>query len=41
VQGAVADRSGVQASFLVPALCYGFILYFGLKYARMYLRGQH
>ena len=24
------------ASFLVPAACYTFILYFGLKYARMY-----
>jgi MFS transporter, FHS family, L-fucose permease len=40
-QGLVADHSGVQASFLVPALCYGFILYFGLKYARMYVRAQH
>jgi FHS family L-fucose permease-like MFS transporter len=39
-QGLVADRGGVQLSFLVPALCYGFILYFGLKYARMYLRDQ-
>lgn len=35
-QGALADAIGVQASFLLPAACYGFILYFGAKYARMY-----
>jgi FHS family L-fucose permease-like MFS transporter len=27
---------GLQTSFLVPAACYVFILYFGLKYADMY-----
>jgi len=36
VQGAVADAAGLQPSFLVPAACYGFILYFGMRYARMY-----
>lgn len=36
VQGAVADGVGLQQSFLVPAACYVFILYFGLKYANMY-----
>ena len=36
VQGAVADAAGLQSSFLVPAACYGFILYFGMRYARMY-----
>ena len=36
VQGALADSIGLQTSFFVPALCYGFILYFGLKYANMY-----
>ncbi|MDT9001945.1 sugar MFS transporter [Paucibacter sp. APW11] len=35
-QGALADSLGVQASFLLPAACYAFILYFGVKYARMY-----
>jgi MFS transporter, FHS family, L-fucose permease len=36
VQGAVADTAGLQLSFLVPAACYLFILYFGLKYAGLY-----
>jgi FHS family L-fucose permease-like MFS transporter len=36
VQGFVADSAGLQPSFLVPALCYGFILYFGLRFANMY-----
>ena len=35
-QGALADSIGLQTSFFVPALCYGFILYFGLKYANLY-----
>ncbi|CAN7326128.1 sugar MFS transporter [Massilia sp. LjRoot122] len=35
-QGALADAMGVQASFLLPAACYAFILYFGVKYASMY-----
>lgn len=35
-QGALADAMGVQASFLLPAACYGFILYFGAKYASLY-----
>jgi FHS family L-fucose permease-like MFS transporter len=37
VQGALADSTGVQSSFLVPAACYAFILYFGIKYARLHL----
>jgi FHS family L-fucose permease-like MFS transporter len=36
VQGFVADRFGLQRSFLVPACCYLYILYFGCKYAGMY-----
>jgi FHS family L-fucose permease-like MFS transporter len=36
VMGAVADRVGLQASFVVPMLCYVFILYFGAKYARLF-----
>ena len=35
-QGALADTMGVQMSFLLPAACYGFILYFGARYAAMY-----
>ena len=37
VQGQLADVVGLQASFLLPAACYAFILYFGAKYARMYV----
>lgn len=36
LQGFLADHIGIQLSFLVPLSCYAFILYFGLKYARMY-----
>jgi FHS family L-fucose permease-like MFS transporter len=32
----VADSIGVQTSFFVPAACYAFILYFGLKYANLH-----
>jgi len=35
-QGALADSLGVQISFLLPAACYLFILYFGARYASMY-----
>jgi FHS family L-fucose permease-like MFS transporter len=35
-QGLLADTIGLQLSFLVPAACYTFILYYGLKYAGMY-----
>ena len=30
VQGLVADVYGVQASFVVPAFCYLYLVYFGL-----------
>lgn len=36
VQGFLADTIGLQLSFVVPAACYVFVLYFGLKYANMY-----
>ncbi len=36
IQGFVADLMGIQLSFYVPMLCYGFILFFGLKYAGLY-----
>lgn len=35
-QGFLADMIGLQWSFFIPAACYTFILYFGLKYAGMY-----
>jgi FHS family L-fucose permease-like MFS transporter len=37
IQAQAADAIGLQTSFLVPAACYAFILYFGAKYARMYV----
>ncbi len=36
VQGLVADRIGLHMSFFVPAACYAFILFYGLKYASLY-----
>jgi FHS family L-fucose permease-like MFS transporter len=35
-QGLLADTIGLQLSFLMPAACYAFILYFGLKFAGLY-----
>lgn len=34
-QGGLADSIGLQVSFLLPAACYLFILYFGAKYANL------
>ncbi len=36
IQGFLADLVGLQLSFFIPAACYIFILYFGLKYADLY-----
>lgn len=36
MQGALADLFGLQLSFLLPAACYLFILFFGVKYAGLY-----
>jgi FHS family L-fucose permease-like MFS transporter len=36
VQGAVADTVSLQLSFLVPAACYLYLLYYGVKYAALY-----
>lgn len=33
-QGFLADGLGVQVSFLVPAVCYAYVLYLGLRYSR-------
>ena len=39
-QGLAADVIGVQLSFLIPAACYVFILYYGVRYAGMYTDGK-
>jgi FHS family L-fucose permease-like MFS transporter len=36
LQGKIADAAGLQVSFFVPAACYVFILFYGLKFANMY-----
>lgn len=36
LQGFLADTVGLQWSFFLPAACYIFILFFGVKYAGMY-----
>ena len=36
IQGILADTIGLQISFLVPAACYLFILYYGMKYADLH-----
>jgi FHS family L-fucose permease-like MFS transporter len=36
-QGFLADNVGLQPSFVVPMLCYGFIVFFGLRFARVFL----
>jgi FHS family L-fucose permease-like MFS transporter len=36
-QGLLADTVGVQWSFLLPILCYLYVLFYGLKYAGMYV----
>ncbi len=35
-QGLMADTIGLQLSFLVPAACYAFIMYYGVKYATLH-----
>ncbi len=41
LQGRMADTVGLQMSFIVPALCYAFILFFGLKYANLHKTTVH
>ncbi|MFL6671894.1 MAG: sugar MFS transporter, partial [Massilia sp.] len=38
LQGLVGDAGGLQWSFLVPAACYTFILFYGWKYAGIFER---
>jgi len=35
LQGAVADNLGLQISFLVPVVCYAYIVFYGLKGSRV------
>ena len=35
-QGLLADTVGLRLSFVVPALCYAFVLFFGIKYAALH-----
>jgi FHS family L-fucose permease-like MFS transporter len=39
-QALLADSVGLHASFAVPALCYVYILYFGVKYAGLYRKEE-
>jgi FHS family L-fucose permease-like MFS transporter len=34
-QGALADRFGVQPAFILPLLCYLYIVFYGLKGSRV------
>lgn len=36
--GFMADLIGLQKSFFVPAICYVFILFFGLKFSKLHLQ---
>jgi len=38
IQGFLADMIGLRWSFFIPAACYTFIMYFGLKFASMYTK---
>jgi FHS family L-fucose permease-like MFS transporter len=31
IQGAIADRIGIQHAFLVPVICYLYIVFYGLS----------
>ena len=40
IQGVLADKFGLHLSFIVPAICYAYIAFFGLKYAGMYTKAE-
>ena len=40
-QGLLADTVSLRLSFVVPALCYAFILFFGIKYANLHKTAVH
>ncbi len=35
LQGVLADHIGLQPSFILPLLCYGYVIFFGLRGARL------
>jgi FHS family L-fucose permease-like MFS transporter len=41
VQGYLADTIGLRMSFIAPALCYAYILFFGVKYANLHKTTVH
>jgi MFS transporter, FHS family, L-fucose permease len=34
IQGIIADRIGIHHAFFLPAICYGYIVYFAVMCAR-------
>ena len=38
VEGAVADRVGLHAAFLVPLVCYAYIVWYGVAGSKMRFR---
>jgi len=40
LQGALADAIGLQRAFIIPALCYLYIVYYGLKGSRHAAAGE-
>lgn len=35
LQGVMADSMGIQSAFILPVICYGFILYYGAKGSKL------
>jgi FHS family L-fucose permease-like MFS transporter len=35
LQGALADRIGIQQAFVLPLLCYAYLVFYGLKGSRV------
>jgi FHS family L-fucose permease-like MFS transporter len=31
IQGAIADRAGIHHAFIIPVICYLYILFYGLS----------
>ncbi|GGF71692.1 sugar MFS transporter [Alteromonas lipolytica] len=36
LQGVLADMVGIQLAFVVPVLCYGYIMYYGFAFTKLY-----
>lgn len=41
LQGVLADHIGLQPSFILPLLCYGYVIFFGLAGARLPANAPH